>query len=40
MKYCEYLDHHSENYDPEKLYKGEDYNDLMIEKALSELDNK
>ena len=34
MGYCEYLDHHSENYDPSKVYKGEDYNDYLVEEAL------
>ena len=38
MKYCEKLDHHSENYTGvEGLYNGMDYNDYLFEEALKSI---
>ena len=34
MEYNAALDHHSDEYNPESLYNGMDYNDYLVEQAL------
>ena len=38
MAYIEALDHHSENYNPQSLYKGLDANDIAFEIALRKME--
>ena len=39
MKYNKYLDHHCEDYNPERIYTGMDKNDYEVEKALGNYEN-
>ena len=39
MSYNKFLDHHSEDYNPEALYNGMDANDYAFEEAINAIDN-